>query len=181
MSLMGMNYLKNKLSLKKSRVETRYKYYEMKNGVKYIRGTIPSSFAWMSETLGWCAKATDSLADRLIFSEFEDDDFDINEIFFMNNADILFDSASLSALIASCSFIYVYKEDGEPKLQVIDSTNATGIIDSTTCMLKEGYAELEHDSRNRVITEAYFTGEYTYFYSKANGEVKRVENLAPYP
>ena len=38
----GREYLKNYLALKRCRVLLRYKYYEMKNGIKYFRTIIPS-------------------------------------------------------------------------------------------------------------------------------------------
>ena len=111
----GMAYLRRKLELKRSRVLTRYKYYEMKNAVKDFGMVTPPEFRTFSEVLGWCGKAVDSLADRLIFREFRQDNFDLNSIYRQNNADILFDSAVLSALISSCSFLYICAgEDGFP-------------------------------------------------------------------
>lgn len=89
----GMAYLRRKLELKRSRVLTRYQYYEMKNAVKDFGMVTPPEFRTFSEVLGWCGKAVDSLADRLIFREFRQDNFDLNSIYLQNNADILFDSA----------------------------------------------------------------------------------------
>ncbi|WP_217269834.1 hypothetical protein [Finegoldia magna] len=98
--------------------------------------------------LGWCSKAVDCLADRLVFKGFDNDPFDMNSIFNMNNPDVFFDSAILNALIASCSFVYVSKDDvGDIRLQVIDAANATGIIDPVTGLLKEGYAILQKIKR----------------------------------
>ena len=105
----GISYLRNKLNIKRSRVLMRYKYYEMKNLTKYFKGMIPDELKWMKSTLGWCAKSVDALSDRLVFHEFKDDNFNLNEIFNMNNKDVLFDSAVLSALISSCCFIYISK------------------------------------------------------------------------
>ena len=44
-----------------------------------------------------------------MFREFAEDNFSINEIFQMNNPDTFFDSAILSALIGSCSFVISQK------------------------------------------------------------------------
>ena len=133
----GMAYLRRKLELKRSRVLTRYKYYEMKNAVKDFGMVTPPEFRTFSEVLGWCGKAVDSLADRLIFREFRQDNFDLNSIYLQNNADILFDSAVLSALISSCSFLYICAgEDGFPRMSVLDGGNATGIIDDVTGLLR---------------------------------------------
>ena len=134
----GISYLRRRLDQKRTRVLTRYRYYDMKNAIRYLRTLIPPEFMWMAQTLGWCAKAVDSLGDRLNFREFKNDNFDINEIFAMNNGDILPDSAINAALIGSCSFVYISPDvDGYPRMQVLDGSNATGIADPVTGMLKE--------------------------------------------
>jgi hypothetical protein len=146
-----------------------------------ITGTIPPEFRRLKEVLGWCGKAVDVLADRLCFREFRNDNFAMNEIYQMNNWDIIFDSAVLSALISSCCFIYISADgNGYPRLQVIDGGNATGIIDPITGMLKEGYAVLERDDNKCPITEAYFIPGQTDIYSKGE-EPYSVYNAAPYP
>ena len=117
----GFEYLKKKLAEKQRRVRTRYSYYEMKNGIEDFSNIIPENFKWLSATLGWCAKAVDTLADRIVFDSFDNDDFAIGDIYKLNNADVLFDNAVLSALISSCSFVYVgVDKDKYPKLQFID-------------------------------------------------------------
>ena len=152
-----MQYLKRKLNSKKARVLTRYRYYEMKNSANDLSDIIPDRLKWLSAVLGWCAKSVDTLADRLAFDAFANDEFYFNEIFRLNNADILFDSAVLSSLISSCSFIYIGKDgDGYPFLQVIDGSNATGSIDPVTDLLTEGYAVLEKDEFDKPILEAHF-------------------------
>ena len=152
----GLEYLRNKLLSKRIRVLTRYAYYEMKNGIKDYSKLMPTDMRWIKATLGWCSKAVDSVADRLAFREFRNDNFDLNNIFDMNNPDTLFDSAALGALIASCSFIYLSPdEDGFPRMQVIDAANATGIMDPITGLLKEGYAVLERDDGNKSFLLRY--------------------------
>lgn len=177
----GMEYLKRRLSVKRSRVLLRYGYYEMKNEMQDFNTIIPEKFRWLKETLGWCAKAVDSVADRLSFREFRDDNFELNPIFQMNNADVLFDSAMLSALISSCCFVYIVPdEDGFPRLQVIDGGNATGIIDPITSLLTEGYAVLERNTDGKADLEAYFVAGKTEYY-RANKLEGVVETNAPYP
>lgn len=181
MALKGREYLRKQLMLKRSRVLLRYKYYDMKNGIKYFRTIIPQEFMWMSETLGWCGKAVDSLADRLSFREFRNDNFDLNSIFAMNNMDILPDSAMLSALISSCCFVYISEdEDGYPRLQVIDGGSATGDPDPITGMLKEGYAVLTRDKNGNPDLEAYFLPGRTEYY-QGNRLIRTDLNQAPYP
>ena len=179
--LYGIKYLKEKLASKRSRVLTRYQYYDMKHlALDFQISTPPKLRAWMN-CLGWCSKAVDSLADRLVFREFAEDNFNINEIFRMNNPDILIDSSIQGALIGSCDFIYVSPdEDGYPRLQVVDGMNATGIIDPITGMLKEGYAVLDRDQNGAPISEAYFIPGETHYY-ESSGEVLWIDSPAPYP
>ena len=179
--LKGIGYLRSKLTAKQSRVNTRYEYYEMKNIVNDFQIPTPPSLMYLQYTLGWCSKAVDSLADRLQFREFRNDNFLLNEIFQQNNPDTLFDSAMLSALISSCCFIYISPDDEKyPRLQVIDGANATGEIDPITGLLTEGYAVLKRDSNGAVISEAYFEPFKTTYYKK--GENSSVtKHKVPYP
>lgn len=177
----GMPFLKNKLANKAARVRLRYSYYEMKNGIKDVKGIIPEQFKWLSETLGWCAKAVDALADRIVFDKFDNDNFYLNQIYKLNNADVLFDSAVLSALISSCSFIYIGSVNGYPSMQVIDGGSATGIIDPITGLLTEGYAILEKDENDKPILEAYFLPYKTTYYRNSKiDESMTFEHNAPY-
>lgn len=181
METSGINYLRSKLANRTERVRIRYKYYEMKSVARDFQISTPPQLAWLFSSLGWCAKAVDALADRLTFNGFENDTFKINEIFVINNPDVLPDSAILSALISSCSFVYISMgDDGYPRLQVIDGGNATGIIDPITGMLREGYAVLDRDELGRPNLEAYFVpGATTYF---VNGEeAYTIRNNVKYP
>lgn len=130
--------------------------------------TIPPNVrAQYRATLGWTAKGVDSLADRLVFREFANDIFDVTKIFDRNNPDIFFDSAILAALIGSCCFIYISKgEDDEVRLQVIEASNATGVIDPITGLLVEGYAVLARDDYGQATLEAYFEPNATHFIPK---------------
>ena len=71
----------------------------------------------------------------------------------------------LSALIASCCFIYISKGESDiPRLQVIEASNATGIIDPITGLLTEGYAVLERNEYGNPSLEAYFVPGRTDYY-----------------
>lgn len=180
-NLQGIDYLKTKLANKRVRAKTRYEFYEMKNVIPDFGISTPPKLKSMQSVLGWCGKAVDSLADRLQFRTFENDDFAMGEIYQLNNADILFDSAILSALIASCCFIFISADgDGYPRMQVVDAKNATGIIDPITGMLKEGYAILAADVYGNPTMEAYFTSETTDIYNDGT-KTKSVRNAANYP
>ena len=179
----GIPYLRRKLNSKRQRVLTRYKYYEMKNVTRDFGISTPPDLALWQSVLGWCGTAVDALADRIVFREFEDDNFNLNEIFEMNNPDIIFDSAVLSATISSCCFIYISPdEDGYPRLQVIDGSNATGIIDPITGLLEEGYAVLKRNSdTDNPTLEAYFTREETRYIRKGKKDNEVIPHKAGYP
>lgn len=178
----GIGYLKRKLVTKQSRVQTRYRYYEMKECHTPRNLMVPAELKnKFSIKLGWCTKAVDSLADRLQFRGFKNDNLDLTSIYQMNNFDVLADSAILGALITSCDFIYISMDkNGYPRMQVIDGYNATGIMDEITGMLEEGYAVLDRDENGQIISEAYFGKGYTDFYIK-DQEPYRIENICSYP
>ena len=181
MEYKGIPYLQQKLLNKRLRVGIRYLFYEQKNNAMDFGISSPPELKYFNSVCGWCAKGVDALANRLDFYGFRDDVFDLTQIFDQNNKDILFNSAILGALIASCSFIYISKgEDGFPRLQIIDAYDATGVMDPITQMLNEGYAVLERDIYGQPTKEAYFTYEYTAYYE--NGVlVDQRDNDAPYP
>ena len=180
MDYKGIPYLQNKLMRKRIRVQMRYKFYEMKNITFDFGISTPPDLRLWNSVVGWCAKAVDALADRLNFYGFRDDAFALDQIYDLNNRDTLLPSAILGALISACDFIYISEDEtGFPRMQVIDGGNATGIIDPTTGLMYEGYAVLERDVYGLAVTEAYFTQEYTAYYSK--GVLMDVrENKSPY-
>lgn len=180
----GIEYMRKKLVSHQNRVNMRYKQYSMKYFDQDVSVTIPKQIRGRYRSvLGWCAKGVDSLADRLVFREFTNDNFEVNEIFDANNPDVFFDSAVLSALIASCSFVYISKVgDDIPRLQVIEASNATGIIDPITGLLTEGYAVLERDDYGNPSVEAYFSPTQTdYYYKNPDVENFSIENPTGHP
>lgn len=182
----GISYLKKKLAEKQVRVNLRYRYYEQKEWAQDLGDLISTKKAQQyNAVLGWCSHGVDFLADRLSFTGFDNDVLNLMDIYKLNNPDIIFDSAILGALIGSCSFIYISQDsDGQPRLQVIDGYDATGIMDPITNMLTEGYAVLDRDPKSgTVITEAYFTPGNTRIRTREGGEWNEQDypNVAPYP
>lgn len=177
----GINYLRNKLAIKRTRVLTRYKYYDMKNTARDLSGIMPEQFNWLCPVLGWCAKAADSISERIVFEGFGNDSLGLNEIYDLNSKDVLADSAISSALVTACSFVYIsLGADNYPRMQSIDGGNATGIIDPVTRMLTEGYAVLERDDMGNPSTEGYFTAEATWIYRAGEKSPTRYDNPAPF-
>lgn len=174
----GIPYLSQKLTKKRSRVLLRYDFYEQKKRAPDLGISTPEGLEWFTTINGWCTKAVDNLADRLQFDSFEDDDFYIEDMFGENNPDIFYDDAMLSALISSCSFVYVSRGEGlRIRFQVIDGANATGVIDDFTRLMTEGYAVLERDDSDNVITYAYFTPGRTEVYTKGQEDPIAVETF----
>ena len=161
-----LEFLRRKLNNFEPMVRKRYLYYDSKFRENDFGITIPPHIRQMyRSSLGWCAKAVDSLADRLVFKEFSNDLFDLNEIFNLNNPDIFFDSAILSALISSCCFIYISMgNEGYPRLQIIEGSEATGVIDPITGLLKVGYAVLDKTENGNPKTEVIFLPDRTEYY-----------------
>lgn len=180
--LRGKAYLRRKLEAKRRRVNTRYDFYEMKNiPLDFGISTPPDLKHWRA-VLGWPAKAVDTLADRLVFREFRNDNFDLATIFGLNNPDTFFDSAVLSALIASCCFVYISPDaDNFPRLQIIDGGEATGIIDPITGLLYEGYAVLDRADTGAIKMDAYFVPYKTTYYDGAGQVLAVTQHKAPYP
>lgn len=180
--LKGVGYLKKKLDQKRTRVLTRYTFYEQKQRARDLGISTPEGLEWFGSVNGWATKAVDSLADRLQFDAFERDNFGFAEMFNHNNPDILFDDMVLSALISACSFVLVTKgglfNDVEQiRMQTIDGANATGIIDDFTKLLFEGYAVLDRDENGAVTQYAYCTPGRTEVYEVGKNEPIAVETF----
>lgn len=176
----GIPYLQKKLDGKRNRVLLRYKFYEQKAFAPDLKISTPQGLEWLNNINGWCTKAVDNLADRLQFDGFGDDMFNFTEMFDQNNPDIFFDDAMLSALISSCSFVLITRGTETQlgkriRFQVIDGSNATGIIDDYTKLLTEGYAVLDRDDNDKVTRYAYCVPGETHIFE--NGEEIAVEKF----
>ena len=88
----------------------------------------------------------------------------------MNSSDIFFDDAILSALVNSCSFVYISQGDENvPRLQVIQGSDATGVLDPITRLLTEGYAVLSRNEYGNPDEELHFLSDRTDLYK--NGDL----------
>lgn len=177
----GLPYLKQKLLLLEPRIHMRYGYYDMRNLTFDFGISSPPELRNWNAVVGWCAKGVDAKADRIKFRKFKNDLFGLEQILNMNNRDVLLPALWRGALISACDFVYLSEnEDGYPRMQAIDGGNATGIVDTTTGMLTEGYAVLERDEYKQPTLEAYFTRDYTAYY-QGGKLVDYRANKAPFP
>lgn len=169
----GIEYLKSKLARVQPRIKKRYSYYEQKYTVHSNASYRLARRLGIKPThLGWCTKAVDELANRLVFKGFKNDTLGMNDIYRMNNMNVLVRSLIHESLICSCAFIHVkLDENGYPMLEEISGKYATGILDKNTGYLKEGYAILDVDEKDNVISEAYFTAEETVYITKGEDDI----------
>lgn len=180
----------DKLALKLNRVSAYvkecYDYYEQKYTPISMPTIVPEKFRPLIRVLGWATQSVNTLANKLKFLRFANadgaDPFLFNEIFGYNEKDVLTDTLVLSALISSCSFVYISADtDGYPTLQAIDGGRATGVIDPRTRLLKEGYAVLERDIYGNSTLFAYFAPDYTAYIDSAKKIVDWRENPTGIP
>lgn len=87
----GVTYLKRKLMKYQPQASRRYRYYDMKDQ-EALHGIVipPEMQDRYRACIGWCSKAVDALADRLVFREFAEDNFELNTIFMLNSPDVFF-------------------------------------------------------------------------------------------
>lgn len=176
----GLEYLRKKLQLYRAGAIEKQQIYNMKDDYFHMGVTIPPKLRMQYKaTLGWGSKAVDSVADRLVFRNFRNDVFDLNGIFNMNSPDIMFDDAGRSALINSCSFIYISEgtDSNVPRLQVISGDNATGILDPITRLLIEGYAVLSRKPDGNPYEELHFLPGITTYYVDGKFEYYSEHNV----
>lgn len=170
-----------KLGSKAAYVNSRYAMYEQNYLPRPFPTIVPEKFRQLIHVLGWATKSVNMLSDRVVFEQFGNDIINANQIWDYNDGDVLSDSLVLSALISSCSFIYISADaDGYPRLQAIDGSRATGVMDPQTHMLSEGVAVLERDSLSLPVKTAYFTPEETFVFDN-EGNVSRYDNPTGYP
>jgi len=173
--------LLSKLGSKAAYVSSRYAMYEQDYLPRPFPTIVPEKFQQLIHVLGWATKSVNMLSDRVVFEQFGNDIINANQIWDYNDGDVLSDSLVLSALISSCSFIYISADaDGYPRLQAIDGSRATGVIDPQTHMLSEGVAVLERDSLSLPTKTAYFTPEETFVFDN-EGNVSRYDNPTGFP
>lgn len=179
---MSLELLRAKLGQKQTWIRRKYECYEQKHSSLDPSPIVPvAEKNNYNSTLGWCTQAVDDLANRLIVDSLENDNYGMWDIFEMNNRDILFDSAFRSSLISACSFVYVIESDDGIQLQLIDGRNATGTIDPSTFLLKEGYAVLDVDDNNIPVLEAYFLPTETVYFDKRKKAEIHIANPTGYP
>ena len=133
--------LLNKLQTLAWSAGVKYEYYNATQGVVDLGISVPKKFKNMKPGVGWASRAVNTIADRINFDGFANDDFGINELFDKTGAPAILNKAKTDALIAGCSFVAVMPTgDGTVKLLPFTATEATGNIDQRTGLLDTGLA-----------------------------------------
>ena len=133
--------LLNKLQTLAWSAGVKYEYYNATQGVVDLGISVPKKFKNMKPGVGWASRAVNTIADRINFDGFANDNFGINELFDETGAAAILNKAKTDALIAGCSFVAAMPTDGgSVKLLPFTATEATGNIDQRTDLLDTGLA-----------------------------------------
>ena len=73
--------LLNKLQTLAWSAGVKYEYYNATQGVVDLGISVPKKFKNMKPGVGWASRAVNTIADRINFDGFANDDFGINELF----------------------------------------------------------------------------------------------------
>lgn len=135
------NSLLNKLQTLAFPAGEKYLYYNAKQDVVDLGISIPKKFKNMKPGVGWASRAVNTIADRLNFDGFANDQFGINDLFDKTGATAILSKAKTDALIAGCSFVAILPNaEGTVDLLPFTATEATGNIDERTGLLDSGLA-----------------------------------------
>lgn len=133
--------LLNKLQTLAWSAGVKYEYYNATQGVVDLGISVPKKFKNMKPGVGWASRAVNTIADRINFDGFANDNFGVNELFDETGATAILNKAKTDALIAGCSFVAAMPTDDDSvKLLPFTATEATGNIDQRTGLLDTGLA-----------------------------------------
>lgn len=162
--------LLEKLANKITKVQDKYDYYNADNNFRDFGISTPKKMLTTRPGVGWASRAVNTLSDRVVFDGFANDRFGINDLFDEINATSVINKTKHDAFIAGCAFVAVGDDDeGRKVLIPFTATEATGVLDFRTGLLKYGLAVLDWSppsdgkARGRVTPKDYivFTPEYT--------------------
>lgn len=123
-------------------VKTKYDYYNADNQIPDFGIATPRRMTNLTPGIGWAARAVNTLSDRVIFDGFAGDTFGINDYLESINGYSVLTKAKHDAFIGGCAFVAVSDDpDTDRKLLVpFTASEATGVVDQTTGLLKYGLA-----------------------------------------
>ena len=129
------------LASKTVKVNTKYDFYNADNDVPDFGISTPNRLRHLKPGIGWASRAVNTLSDRVVFDGFAKDSFGVNDYFTDIGAWSVIGKAKHDAFIAGCAFMAVGDDDqGRKVLIPFTASEATGIVDQQTGLLKYGLA-----------------------------------------
>lgn len=126
-------------------VENKYAYYDADHDTTDFGISTPRKMIHHRPGIGWASRAVNTLTDRVNFDGFAKDTFGVNDYFTQINAQSVIAQAKHDTGVAGCAFIAIADNSEDdllhPKIFVpFTATEATGIVNQTTGLLKYGLA-----------------------------------------
>lgn len=130
------------LAAHESSVQNKYDYYNADNEIRDYGISTPRKLVNIRPGIGWASRAVNTLSDRVVFDGFAKDTFGVNDYLESINGFGVINNAKHDAFIAGCAFIAVSddEDDGRKVLIPFTATEATGVVDQRTGLLKYGLA-----------------------------------------
>lgn len=139
------NQLLRNLAVYEPQVANKYAYYDADHDTRDFGISTPRKMLHHRPGIGWAARAVNTVSDRVVFDGFARDTFGVNNYFTQINANSVISQGKHDTAIAGCAFISIADNDEDdplhPKILVpYTAEEATGIINPTTGLLKQGLA-----------------------------------------
>lgn len=139
----------NKLLLNLAQLEpqvvNKYAYYDADHDTRDFGISTPRKMLYHRPGVGWASRAVNTLSDRVVFDGFAKDTFGVNSYFQQINAQSVISQSKHDSFIAGCAFVAVgdnpTEDEAHPKILIpFTATEATGVLDQTSGLLKCGLA-----------------------------------------
>lgn len=132
--------LVRQLATYEPQVQNKYAYYEADHDTRDFGISTPKKMMNNRPGVGWASRAVNTLSDRVVFDGFANDKVGINNLLNSVNGFSVLGQIKHDAFIAGCAFVAIAdSEDDDRKLLVpFTAEEATGVIDSTSGLLKSG-------------------------------------------
>lgn len=132
--------LKTRLLYFAKKAQRKYDYYNADHDTEDFGISVPGKMVNNRPGIGWASRAVNVIGDRVVFDGFANDTFGINDLLDEINALPTLNKAKHDAFIGGCSFVAVSDGKNNKVLIPFTATEATGIVDNDTGMLKMGMA-----------------------------------------
>jgi hypothetical protein len=166
---LAQQMLKN-LRLLEPKVQDKYAYYNADNDFRDFGISTPRSMVHSRPGVGWASRAVNTLSDRVVFDGFAYDTFGINQYWGDIGAPSAVAKAKHDAFIAGCAFVAISDDPktGQKVLTPFTASEATGVMDQKTGLLKVGLAvtkwgKIAQMQRNKTPGRVFEPEDYVVF------------------